>query len=294
MKTSTKKICKVLIFSDLLITIAEFSKTKNLLLTTIILLLMFTGIMTTAMAQEAKTAGNQATTADEAAIQANNPLASIKTFNLHNYYVPNLSGMPDATSNTFWFRYAQPIGRFLVRASLPLSTVPMSGETNKAGLGDLNAFATYLAIKNAKTTLGIGPLLAFPTASNAALGSGKWQAGLALIAFQVVSPQFQTGGLITWQMSYAGNADREQTNLMAVQIFGMWQLGGGTYLRSSGIMQFNLENGYYNVPFGLGLGKVLKTDKLIFNLFAEPQFTVLHYGDGQPQLQFFFGINTQF
>lgn len=72
---------------------------------------------------------------------------------MHNYYVPKLSGMPDTT--------------------------------NKAGLGDLNAFATYLAIKNTKTTLGIGPLIVLPTATDPALGSGKWQAGLALIFFQV-------------------------------------------------------------------------------------------------------------
>ncbi len=260
-------------------------KTKQLF-SVIISLLMLTGIKTTVMAQEGVSADDVA--------KANNPLASIKTFNIHNYYVPNLSGLPDATSNTLWFRYAQPVGRFLIRASLPLSTVPTSDQSSKSGLGDLNAFAAYLAVKNAKTTLGVGPLIAAPTATDETLGSGKWQAGLALIAFQVVSPQLQIGGLVTWQTSFAGNENRDKTNFMAVQVFGIWQLGGGTYLRSSGIMQFNLENGYYNVPFGLGLGKVLKTDKLIFNLFAEPQFTVLHYGDGQPQLQFFFGINTQF
>ena len=170
----------------------------------------------------------------------------------------------------------------------------MANQSNKSGLGDLNAFGTYLAIKNAKTTLGVGPLIAIPTATNAALGSGKWQAGVALIAFQVVSPQLQLGGLITWQTSFAGDAERSQTNLMATQLFGIWQLGEGVYLRSSGIMQFNLLSGDYNVPFGMGLGKVIKSEKLVFNIFAEPQFTILHKGTGQPELQFFFGLNTQF
>lgn len=266
-------------------------KTKAPLSKSIILLLMFSGIMTSAMAQEK---GKPATAADDAEVQANNPLASIKTVNMHNYYVPNLSGMPDATSNTMWFRYAQPVGNFLVRASLPLPTVPTSDQTSISGIGDLNTFATYLAIKNAKTTLGVGPLIAVPTATNAALGSGKWQAGVALVAFQVVSPQLQLGGLITWQTSFAGDEDRSQTNLMATQFFGIWQLGSGVYLRSSGIMQFNLESGDYIVPFGMGIGRVLKAEKLVFNIFAEPQFTVLYEGTGQPLLQFFFGLNTQF
>lgn len=230
----------------------------------------------------------------DAEVQANNPLASMKTVNLQNYYVPNLAGLPDATSNTMWLRYAQPIGRFLLRASLPFPTVPTGNQTTETGLGDLNAFAAYLAIKNAKTTLGVGPFITAPTATGDALGSGKWQGGLAVIIFQVVSPQLQVGGLITWQASFAGQSDRVNTNVMALQAFAIWQLGGGTYLRSSGISQFNLENGNYNVPFGMGIGKVLKTEKLVFNIFAEPQFTVLHYGVGQPKLQFFLGLNTQF
>lgn len=269
---------------------------KTLLVKPIVILIVFSAIMTGAMAQEEEhlTAAKLTDAADAAEVQANNPLASIKTFNFHNYYVPKLSGLPNETSNTMWLRYAQPVGNFLVRASLPLSTVPTSDQTSISGLGDLNAFATYLAVKNAKTTLGVGPLIAVPTATNAALGSGKWQAGVAVIAFQVVSPQLQLGGLITWQTSFAGDEDRSQTNLMATQLFGIWQLGSGYYLRSSGIMQFNLKSGDYNVPYGMGIGKVLKADKLVFNIFAEPQFTVLHKGVGQPELQFFFGLNTQF
>jgi len=261
---------------------------KKRLFNKMVLLLIFSGMMTMAVAQEDNA------TSSNAEVQANNPLASIKTFNLHNYYVPKLTGLPDETSNTMWLRYAQPIGRFLVRASLPFPTVPAGRFSSTSGLGDLNVFGTYLAVKNAKTTIGVGPLIAMPTASNEALGSGKWQAGAALIAFQVVSPQLQLGGLITWQTSFAGDSDRSETNLMATQLFGIWQLGTGYYLRSSGIMAFNLRSGDYNVPFGMGVGKVLKSEKLVFNIFAEPQFTVLHNGPGQPKLQLFFGLNTQF
>ncbi len=261
---------------------------KKRLFAKMILLLIFSGMISIAVAQEDKAALN------DAEVQANNPLASIKTFNLHNYYVPKLTGLPDATSNTMWLRYAQPIGRFLIRASLPIPTVPTGRLSSTSGLGDLNAFGTYLAVNNAKTTLGVGPLIAIPTATDEDLGSGKWQAGAALIVFQVVSPQLQIGGLVTWQTSFAGDSDRSETNLMATQLFGIWQLGTGYYLRSTGIMAFNLKSGDYNVPFGMGVGKVLKLEKVVFNIFAEPQFTVLHNGVGQPEIQLFFGMNTQF
>ena len=261
---------------------------KKRLFAKMMLLLIFSGMISIAVAQEDKAALN------DAEVQANNPLASIKTFNLHNYYVPKLTGLPDATSNTMWLRYAQPIGRFLIRASLPIPTVPTGRLSSTSGLGDLNAFGTYLAGNNAKTTVGVGPLIAIPTATDENLGSGKWQAGAALIVFQVVSPQLQIGGLVTWQTSFAGDSDRSETNLMATQLFGIWQLGTGYYLRSTGIMAFNLKSGDYNVPFGMGVGKVLKLEKVVFNIFAEPQFTVLHNGAGQPEIQLFFGMNTQF
>ena len=236
----------------------------------------------------------QGPTAAEQA-QANNPLASFKTFNMHNYYVPKLFGIPDETSNTFWFRYAQPVGRFLVRASLPIATVPNAGATGdpESGLGDLNAFATYLAISSPQTSLGIGPIITIPTASSDALGTGKWQGGAAVIAFHVASPQLQIGGLVTYQVSFAGDENRENTSILATQPFAMFQLGGGTYLRSTGIWLFDLENGNFSMPYGLGIGQVIKSGKMMYNIFAEPQFTVLHNGVGQPAIQFFFGLNIQ-
>ena len=226
--------------------------------------------------------------------QANNPLASMKTFNLQNYYVPKLTGVPDEVANTFWFRYAQPIGPVLIRASLPLATVPGGEAGGTSGLGDLNVFGAYLAVQQPALSFGVGPLFALPTATEDALGSGKWQAGAAMVAFADPSPNVQLGGLVTWQASFSGDEDREATSVMAVQPVGMWQLGGGTYVRSTGIMAFDLLSGNYNVPFGLGLGKVVKAGPMVFNIFAEPQFTILHKGMGQPALQFLFGLNMQF
>ena len=226
--------------------------------------------------------------------KANNPLANSKAVNFQNYYYSNLSGSGDATANTFWVRGVVPFGRVLVRASLPLPTVPLGGGDSQSGLGDLNAFAAYLAVQKADVNFGIGPLLAAPTASDDALGSGKWQAGGAMVVFMMPSAQVQYGGLVTYQASIAGDDDRNDTSLLAVQPFLMLQLGGGTYLRSAPIWAFDLENDSYNVPFGLGIGKVVKLPDMVLNLFLEPQYTILHDGVGQPLFQVFTGLNTQF
>jgi len=87
------------------------------------------------------------------------------------------------------------------------------------------------------------------------------------VLFDARSAVVQWGGLVTWQSDFGGS-DNSSINLLAVQPFGMLQLGGGTYLRSVGIWTFNF--------------------------FIEPQFTVLSSGAGQPDFQIFFGFNTQF
>jgi len=44
----------------------------------------------------------------------------------------------------------------------------------------------------------------------------------------------------------------------------------------------------------LGIEKVFKSGDTVFNVFAEPQFTILHKGNGQPQFQLLVGFNMQF
>jgi hypothetical protein len=71
-------------------------------------------------------------------------------------------------------------------------------------------------------------------------------------------------------------------------------LNGGTYLRTAPIWAFDLRTGHYNVPFGFGIGRVTKVGRSVFNIFIEPQFTILHDGVGQPAFQVYTALNMQF
>ncbi len=235
------------------------------------------------------------------AAQANNPLANMTALNFHNYYMPKINNASNDTyMNNTWVRFAKPFvdGKFLLRVSAPINTIgtPVTAfgtvETTN-GLGDINAFLSYNFISKPTATVGIGPLIAVPTATDDVLGAGKWQGGLAFVAFIAKSSIFQFGGLITYQASFAGDEDRSNTNMAAVQPFYFWQLGKGTYLRGAPIWLFDFENEAYCVPLALGIGKVVNLGGTVFNLFIEPQYTMLHEGV-QPQIQLFTGINIQF
>lgn len=68
---------------------------------------------------------------------------------------------------------------------------------------------------------------------------------------------------------------------------------GGFYARSSGLMTFDFESDRYLVPFGIGVGRVLKIGGAVVNAFIEPQFSAYSKGNAQPQWQAFSGINFQ-
>ena len=234
-----------------------------------------------------------------AAAQANNPLANMTAFNMQQYFIGELTES-DASANQFWARYAKPFSvgqsNWLLRASLPIYSYPVgaSGGT-ETGLSDLNVFAAYLIdTGNPAVSFGIGPQLTAPTASKDELGSGKWSAGLANVLFNAESKQFQYGYLLTWQASFAGDSDRQDVNVAALQPFAFFQLGGGTYLRAAPIWVYNLENDDYSVPLGVGIGQVIKQGKTVYNVFVEPQFSVADEGPGQPEWQIFMALNMQF
>ena len=235
----------------------------------------------------------------DAMAQANNPLANFTALNFHDYYIGELTDT-DEDANQVWARFAKPfaLGKtsWIMRASLPLNTYPVPPEFNhETGIGDLNMFAAYLIdTGNPTLAFGIGPQITAPTASKDALGSEKWSAGLVNTLFSFASPVFQYGYLLSWQASFAGEDDRDDVNIGGFQPFLFYQLGGGTYLRSSAVMTYNFENDTYSVPIGLGIGKVLQSEKVVFNVFVEPQVSIADKGAGWPDWQVFIGLNSQF
>lgn len=236
---------------------------------------------------------------DGGAAQANNPLANSTAINIQNQYIGELTGV-GKSANQFYLRAAQPFdflgGRWIARATLPVNTFPTGSNLDyETGLGDFNIFAAYLFdVGNPGISFGFGPQLTVPSATQSGLGSDKWSAGFANVLFNATNPKFQWGYLLTWQASFAGDDDRDDVNVGAFQPFLFYQLQKGWYLRSSAIWSYNFENDAYTLPLGLGLGKVIKTEKAVVNMFVEPQYSVAKRGDGQSKWGLFTGVNFQF
>lgn len=234
---------------------------------------------------------------DNVAAQANNPLANMTALNIQNYYIGRQTESGE-DANQFWLRYAQPfsLGRtnWLMRASLPVNTLPVDSH-HQTGVGDLNIFTAYLFdTGNPAVSFGFGPQTTAPTATKKAVGSEKWSAGLVNVLFDASSAKFQYGYLLSWQSSFAGSSRREGADIVALQPFAMYQIGGGNYLRAAPIWSYNFKNDGYSLPLGIGVGRVFKREKTVYNLFVEPQFAAASDGPGQPDWQIYMGLNMQF
>jgi hypothetical protein len=234
----------------------------------------------------------------DAAAQANNPLANMTALILQDYYIGRITDT-DKDGNQFWLRVAKPFSvagtNWLMRASLPVNTYPVAAGGGQAtGIGDLNVFAAYLFdTGNPAVSFGFGPQITAPTAPDERLGSEKWSAGFANVLFNASSKRFQYGYLLTWQASFAGSNSSANVNTAAFQTFAFYQLGKGLYLRSAPIWVYNFDNDAYSIPLGLGIGKVIKKGKTVFNIYVEPQASVAYRGPGQPDWQIFAGFNMQ-
>ncbi len=237
--------------------------------------------------------------AQDAASQANNPLANTTALNFQNYYIGEVDGT-DTDANQFIVRYAAPFSigesNWLMRASVPVVTNPVApsfGHTS--GLGDFNIFAAYLfPTQDPAVSYGIGPQLVAPTATDSALGGEQWQAGLAAVYFDGRSKKFQYGALVTYQAGFGDKNGRATSSFGAAQPFAFWQLGDGWYTGTAPLWTYNFENDTYAVPLGLRLGKVIKSGKTVYNMFVEPQYSVIKEGPGVPEWQIFFALNLQF
>ncbi|MEJ2594455.1 MAG: hypothetical protein P8100_04870 [bacterium] len=233
--------------------------------------------------------------AEKAMKEANNPLANFTAFNIQNYYYAKLAGT-DHVANSTWLRFVSPIGKkIILRASVPIPTrIPVNDSLYKSGIGNINVFAAYLVNKaSSPATVGIGPLVVAPTITED-LGSTKWQLGAAFVYFNAKSAQVQWGGLVTYQHSVGGKSEDPTTSVAVLQPFYFFQLGKGTYLRGAPLWLFDFENDAYNIPIGLGIGKVVKVNRVVFNIFIEPQFTMYNKGQGIPLFALFGAINMQF
>lgn len=176
-----------------------------------------------ALAQAPRDTGVEAVAATLA-----NPLAPVTSASVQ-YRAEFGVGPDQATHHTLRvqpsFFLPRPGGAaFLLRTILPVRSV--SAPTGARGLGDMTLVPYYVPDMSATTFVGWGAAINLPTATDDALGAGKWSAGPAVLMARTGHP-LTWGALAQHVRSFAGDEDRAAVNTTTVQPFATWLLGQG-------------------------------------------------------------------
>jgi len=152
--------------------------------------------------------------------------------------------------------------------------VPGSGD--QFGLGDITTTFFLMPRSSRFAIAGVGPIIAFPSATDKTLGFGKWRVGPALAVVSMPG-RWIFGVLANNLWSVGGNANREDVDSMTLNPFVYYNFPKGWYLVSSPTISANWTEESENrwiVPVGGGVGRILNLGEQKVNLFAQAFYNV--------------------
>ena len=126
-------------------------------------------------------------------------------------------------------------------------------------MGDVQVF-DLISIKESWGRWGFGPALVFPTASDEALGQGKWQAGPAVALIYTRVKNLTAGAVWQNPISFAGSPDRPDVNNLIITPTLTYNLEDGWFAGLSDFdWSFDWENGgAATVLLGAQVGKLVR------------------------------------
>lgn len=175
------------------------------------------------VAQDKDAAGSNA----DLALQLTNPIASLISVPIQNNFDFGLGANGNGSRYLANIQPVVPVSlnnstNLLSRTILPFisqSDVTAPG-ANQTGLGDVvqSLFLSPKAPTSSGLIWGAGPVLLLPTATNNALGGGKWGVGPTGVALKIVG-QSTFGLLANHIWSYAGDSSRADVSATFIQPF---------------------------------------------------------------------------
>jgi len=234
---------------------------------------------------------------------AKNPLANL--VNLQFFYDASPgAGSGNQTQHVLTFQPVIPFGvsadwSVITRTIIPLIAQPGAspGEGWTSGPGDTQLSAFLSPAHAGRLVWGVGPVFQIPSATNDALGQGKWGAGPTAAALWF-GDQWTFGALINNTWSFAGDHSRPAVNRMELQpqINYNFESNPDRYVSFSPVITANWKTSggeRWTVPVSLGIGQLVKFGNQPVNLQATAYYNVIRPADAvnwtlELQVQFLF------
>ena len=177
-----------------------------------------------------------AQSADELAKQTQNPVAGLVSVPFQGNWDFGI-GDREAVGTTLNIQPVAPFGltanwNVILRVIMPVQSQPSDGGQRVTGMGDTTMTLFFSPVKTGKLIWGAGPAMLIPTATNQNLGTEKFGLGPSIVA--LMQPGKWTVGALWNQLwSVDGANDRDDVNLMYLQLFANYNLGQGLAVGAS-------------------------------------------------------------
>ena len=136
---------------------------------------------------------------------------------------------------------------------------PVAGGSDTSGLGDI--LQSFFFSPKAPTAdgwiWGAGPVLSLPTASNDALGSGKWGAGPTAVVLKQDSG-WTVGALVNHVWSFAGDSQRASVSTTFLQPFVSFTTKTYTTFSLNTESTYDWQARQWTVPLNISVKQLVK------------------------------------
>ena len=237
---------------------------------------------------------DQAAGGTSLAEQARDPTAPVTAVQIRYDYVASFHGLPDADQGSIVLQPIIPFKwgeqRHIARITLPyVVNAPDWGSlsddsgagippnfvptADQSGLGDMALVDLLIYDAPWDGRWGFGAAAVLPTASDPALGAEKLSVGPAVVAMAKAGA-LQYGGLGQWLFSVAGDSDRDDVNVLALQPFASYGLSDGWAVGTSELVyNYNFDVGSWtNVPLGARVEKLVSWAGLPSRVYVDVEY----------------------
>ncbi|MEM6636819.1 MAG: transporter [Pseudomonadota bacterium] len=200
--------------------------------------------------------------ASELAQQLSNPVADLVSVPLQLNFDQNFGEDDDGDRTLLNIQPVIPFRlnddwNLISRTILPLvvtDDIPLG--TSNEGIGDIVQSAFFSpAASRGGTTWGIGPVFLLPTATEDALGAGKWGVGPTAVVLQQTGP-WTYGGLANHIWSFAGDDDRDDVNSTFLQPFLAYTTPTAVTYTINSESTYDWEASEWSIPINAVISKV--------------------------------------
>lgn len=145
--------------------------------------------------------------------------------------------------------------RLVTRANLEVVHLP--APEGPTGLGDIDVSVFLTPARAGEWVWGVGPILQLPTATDTALGTGKWSAGATAVLVYVAGP-WVNGILVSHLWSFAGPRRRQDVSLTQMELQLAYTHASGWYVLTNPTLSYDWQaprRQAWTIPIGVDVGK---------------------------------------